>query len=135
MVSTIWKLNQQIFHKMFYNQQDEHVVKLFEKDEYSIKRNIQRYFQLDEMELSYPSKQFCVRYVYATIIEANYGNDSREIFNDSTLLYDNGGIWYEDCWGIFDMMKKNIGNPCQYFCDGVQQTILYAQQELLLINI
>ena len=92
MVSTIWKLNQQIFHKMFYNQQDEHVVKLFEKDEYSIKRNIQRYFQLDEMELSYPSKQFCVRYVYATIIEANYGNDSREIFNDSTLLYDNGGI-------------------------------------------
>ncbi len=135
MVSPIWKLNQQIFHSMFYNHSDEHVVKQFEIDEHSIKRNILRYFQFNDMELSYPSKQFCVRYVYAKIIETNFGIESRTSFNDPTLLHNNSGIWYNDTWDIFDMMKQNIGDPCQYFCDGVQQTILYAQQELLLINI
>ncbi len=120
---------------MFYDGGDEAVVNLFEYDEYSIKRNIIRYFQHDHVELSYPSKQFCVRYVYAKIIETNFGIESRTSFNDPTLLHNNSGIWYNDTWDIFDMMNQNIGDPCQYFCDGVQQTILYAQQELLLINI
>lgn len=135
MVQQPWVINQQIFHTMFYDGGDEAVVNLFEYDEYSIKRNIIRYFQHDHVELSYPSKQFCVRYIYASVIEHWFENPTKCGFFDSNILYNNSGAWYDDHWNIFEFLVQHIGNPLMYRVEGVLATIEHAEHELLLMGV
>lgn len=135
MVSNIWKINQQIFHHLYYNNDDDCVDVQYENDYYSTIINCLRYFQFDFLELSYPSKQFCVRYIYAHFLQEEYGEDCEKIFNDSALLYNNDRSWYDDDCGIFGLLTTHVGNPLLYQTDGVRKTIYYAQQEFGLVGV
>lgn len=84
----VWKLKQEIFHRLNTDYDDDLKTKNVEISS-DISGNAIRCFLDDTIGFIYPAKSYMVAICYAKWLEQDYGGDRYDYLNDPDLLYGN----------------------------------------------